>query len=121
MKRFLETLILRSEFSEIIAPFSNAEYSTVDVKYLSEFSLSFIKQQTSALNRQYKGTGLGLAIVKRIVELHGEQVSVTSTVGSGSCFVVDLPYVTPESSLLASQSASESNLEDSCEVNFNTP
>jgi hypothetical protein len=24
MKRFLETLILRSEFSEIIAPFSNA-------------------------------------------------------------------------------------------------
>jgi hypothetical protein len=27
MKRFLETLILRSEFSEIIAPFSNASSS----------------------------------------------------------------------------------------------
>jgi hypothetical protein len=26
MKQFLETLILRSEFSEIIAPFSNAQY-----------------------------------------------------------------------------------------------
>jgi hypothetical protein len=29
MKRFLETLILRSEFSEIIAPFSNAVLDTI--------------------------------------------------------------------------------------------
>ncbi|WP_334311690.1 PAS domain S-box protein [Kamptonema animale] len=48
-------------------------------------------QIDSALNRQYDGTGLGLALVKRIVELHGGQVGLTSKVGSGSCFTIDLP------------------------------
>ncbi len=50
-------------------------------------------QIDSALNRQYTGTGLGLALVKRIVELHGGQVGLTSEVGAGSCFTVDLPFV----------------------------
>ena len=48
-------------------------------------------QIDSALNRQYEGTGLGLALVKHIVELHGGQVGVSSEVGVGSCFTVDLP------------------------------
>ena len=43
------------------------------------------------LNRNYEGTGLGLALVKRIVELHGGRVSLTSQVGIGSCFMIDLP------------------------------
>ncbi len=49
-------------------------------------------QIDSALNRQYAGTGLGLALVKQIVELHGGQVGLTSELGVGSCFTVDLPY-----------------------------
>lgn len=48
-------------------------------------------QIDSALNRQYAGTGLGLALVKRIVELHGGKVEVSSKLGVGSCFSVDLP------------------------------
>jgi CheY-like chemotaxis protein len=48
-------------------------------------------QIDSALNRKYEGTGLGLALVKRIVELHGGQVGLTSTLGKGSCFTIDLP------------------------------
>ncbi len=48
-------------------------------------------QIDSALNRQYTGTGLGLALVKQIVELHGGQVGLTSKIGEGSCFTVDLP------------------------------
>jgi PAS domain S-box-containing protein len=48
-------------------------------------------QIDSALNRQYNGTGLGLALVKRIVEMHGGTVGVSSELGVGSCFTVDLP------------------------------
>jgi two-component system NtrC family sensor kinase len=39
------------------------------------------------------GTGLGLAIVHSIVERHAGTVSVTSTVGQGTTFVMDLPLV----------------------------
>lgn len=49
-------------------------------------------QIDSSLNRHYQGTGLGLALVKRIVEHHGGQVGVTSEIGIGSCFTIDLPY-----------------------------
>lgn len=48
-------------------------------------------QIDSALNRQYQGTGLGLALTKRIVDLHGGRISLTSEVGVGSCFMIDLP------------------------------
>jgi PAS domain S-box-containing protein len=49
-------------------------------------------QIDSALNRQYDGTGLGLALVKRLVELHGGNVELTSELGVGSCFAINLPF-----------------------------
>ncbi|PHV61105.1 PAS domain S-box protein [Cyanobacterium aponinum] len=48
-------------------------------------------QIDSNLNRQYGGTGLGLVLVKKFVELHGGKVSVSSRLGWGSCFMIDLP------------------------------
>jgi len=48
-------------------------------------------QIDGALNRQFEGTGLGLALVKRIVDLHGGKVDLSSELGLGSSFTVDLP------------------------------
>ena len=41
-------------------------------------------------SRSERGLGLGLSLVKAIVEAHGGQVAVTSTVGRGSTFSVQL-------------------------------
>jgi signal transduction histidine kinase len=38
-----------------------------------------------------RGTGLGLAIVKQIVEQHGGAISVKTSPGEGTSFIVDLP------------------------------
>jgi signal transduction histidine kinase len=38
-----------------------------------------------------QGTGLGLAIVKNSVELHGGEITVTSSTGQGTTFVVRIP------------------------------
>lgn len=37
------------------------------------------------------GTGIGLSIVRQLVEAHGGKVSVTSSLGVGSCFQFTLP------------------------------
>lgn len=50
-------------------------------------------QLDSSLNRLHEGTGLGLALVRRLAELHGGSVSVQSTLGTGSCFTIALPYL----------------------------
>jgi signal transduction histidine kinase/DNA-binding response OmpR family regulator len=52
----------------------------------------FYRAQTDA-TRAVEGNGLGLAIAKAIVEQHGGQICVESTVGQGACFRFSLPLM----------------------------
>jgi PAS domain S-box-containing protein len=49
------------------------------------------QQADASTTRQFGGTGLGLALTKAFATMLGGEVSVTSTLGAGSTFIVELP------------------------------
>ena len=56
---------------------------------------SFV-QAGNDMMRRFGGTGLGLAITKRIIELQGGCIAVSSTLGEGTSFYVELPLALSE-------------------------
>ncbi|WP_440055228.1 ATP-binding protein [Pseudoalteromonas sp. T1lg65] len=58
---------------------------------LREIFNPFIQAEGS-ITREYGGTGLGLSICKSLVELMLGTINVTSDIGMGSEFVVELPF-----------------------------
>ena len=64
----------------------------------SQFQFLFepFKQLDSRLNREYEGTGLGLALTRKLARMHGGDVTVESTLGEGSRFLLFLPDPTSQ-------------------------
>jgi signal transduction histidine kinase len=52
------------------------------------------RQLDSTMTREFKGAGLGLALARRHVRLLGGEISLTSTLGVGSTFKVEVPFRT---------------------------
>jgi two-component system sensor histidine kinase/response regulator len=59
--------------------------------------------QTQSGQRSQEGTGLGLTISRRFVDLMGGEITVSSQVGQGASFTVDLPLELAETPTILSQ------------------
>ena len=62
----------------------------IPAKDLSRVCEPFVQVDTS-LARRFEGTGLGLTLTKRLVELHGGELILRSTVGRGTTIIIRLP------------------------------
>lgn len=81
------------------------------------------EQADSTISRKYGGTGLGLSITKNLVMLMGGKIDVSSKLGKGTKFSVEIPFALPPEELQARPEANLKGLRlliadgdaDSCE------
>ncbi len=64
-------------------------------EYLTTIFDAFTRAENSTTNK-VQGTGLGMAITKSIVELMGGSIDVSSQMGKGSLFQVEVEFRIPE-------------------------
>ncbi len=64
--------------------------------YEPSFTLKGTKDKTSSYGREIKGTGYGMANVKKYIGQHKGSISVESKFGSGTKFIISLPFIKKE-------------------------
>lgn len=69
-------------------------------------------QAEQSMKVKYSGTGLGLGIVKKLVELQGGRISVESEKGSGTLFLIEIPYKIGESEKIQNLASAVLNIPD---------
>ena len=89
-----------SEKGEVIIEYSPNSENILCLS-ISDTGVGLTSEQLSKLfipferfgveNSHIEGTGLGLVIAKDLIELMGGTIAVESTVGKGSCFLIQIP------------------------------
>ena len=82
--------IVSKEVNSFIQVEFHDEGSGIAPEDLDFLFMKFFRSK-DAKSSPIKGSGLGLYLTKYFTELHGGHVFVTSTLGKGSCFTVQLP------------------------------
>jgi two-component system, OmpR family, phosphate regulon sensor histidine kinase PhoR len=84
-----ETIVRFYEVDDIVTVEISDNGLGIDPKHIPRLFERFYRVEQSR-NRNEGGSGLGLAIVKHILDSHGQNISVRSTVGIGSTFTFSL-------------------------------
>jgi signal transduction histidine kinase len=66
----------------------------IDARDLKKLGTRFFRTR-QAEKSGVEGTGIGLSLVQEIVRHHGGRMEVSSKLGEGSCFVIELPRLDP--------------------------
>ncbi len=89
----LRVSVLATESASVRLSFSVRDTGIGIPAALREKLFQPFEQLDASLARQYEGTGLGLAITKRLVDLMEGSISVSSELGLGTQFTVQIPFV----------------------------
>jgi two-component system, sensor histidine kinase len=83
------TVSLQKKHNQVVITISDTGIGIPEDKL--DFIFEEFRQVSEGMSRNFEGTGLGLTIVKKYVQLLNGTISVESTVGVGSTFIVSLP------------------------------
>jgi signal transduction histidine kinase len=70
------------------------EFAVIDTGMgISPENMQKLFQPFQQLNHRHEGTGLGLTLSRKLAQLHHGDITVTSELGKGACFTLQLPLV----------------------------
>ncbi len=121
MLNLLSNAIKFTEQGSVSVHYGLADANTVLIEVrdtgvgMSEEHLGLIferfRQVDGSTTRRAGGTGLGLAITRQLIEMHGGQIGVQSTLDEGSTFWFTIPtYVAAEEQIASSNGKSEEQI-----------